>query len=44
MASRFWDIKADFIIQLSIVKGPVLDCRSVEEEKFLLHLVDSLKD
>ena len=44
MASRFWDINAGLVIQLSIIKGPVLNSQSVEEGKFLLQLVDGLKD
>ena len=44
MASWFRDIETSFVIELSIVEGPILGSQSVEERKFFFHLMDSLKD
>ena len=44
MAGWFWDIEVGLVIESSVVKGPVFNSRSVKEEEFLFHLVDSLKD
>ena len=44
MASNFQHIEMDFIIEMAVIKSPILDFESVEEGKFLLYLVDCLKD
>ena len=44
VASWLGNIETEFIIEASIIEGPILSSSSVEEGKFFLHLMDGLKD
>ena len=44
VVSWFGDIEPSFVVESSIIEGPIISSQSVEEGKFFFHLMDSLKN
>ena len=44
MVGWFGDIEVSLIIELAVIKCPILSSQPVEEGEFFFHLMDGLKD